>query len=99
MKIGTLMMVIALATLAGCVPQSQYSQQVQQNQQLLYLNGTYQQLNQSLQSEVATNQVQIKQLQNRLEVTIVNSILFTEGGWELHKQGRQQLTKVLPALQ
>ena len=92
-------MVAAIATLAGCVPQQQYNQEVQQNQQLLYLNGTYQQLNQSLQSEVATNQVQIKQLQNRLEVTMVNSILFPEGGWELHQQGRQQLTKVLPALQ
>jgi chemotaxis protein MotB len=93
------LLLVAIATVAGCVPQQQYNQEVQQNQQLLYLNGTYQQLNQSLQSEVATNQVQIKQLQNRLVVTMVNSILFPEGGWELHKQGRQQLTKVLPALQ
>jgi chemotaxis protein MotB len=92
-------MVAAIATLAGCVPQQQYNQEVQQNQQLTYLDHTYQQLNQSLQSEVAANQVQIKQLQNRLEVTMVNSILFPEGGWELHQQGRQQLNKVLPALQ
>jgi chemotaxis protein MotB len=47
------------------------------------LNGTYQELNQSLQSEVAANQVQIRQLQNRLEVTLVNDILYPEGGWEL----------------
>ena len=99
MKIRTLMMVIAIATLAGCVPQSQYNQEAQQNQQLLYLNGTYQHLNQNLQAEVAANQVQIKQLQNRLEVTMVNSILFPEGGWEIHQQGRAQLAKVLPALQ
>ncbi len=99
MKIRTLTLVIAIATLAGCVPQSQYSQEAQQNQQLLYLNGTYQQLNQNLQSEVVANQVQIKQLQNRLEVTMVNSILFPEGGWEIHQQGKQQLSKVLPALQ
>jgi chemotaxis protein MotB len=99
MRITRLMLVAAITTLAGCVPQQQYNQEAQQNQQLLYLNGTYQQLNQNLQSEVAANQVQIKQLQNRLEVTMVNSILFPEGGWELHQQGRQQLSKVLPALQ
>jgi hypothetical protein len=44
---------------------------VQQVQQLSYLDHTYQQLNQSLQSEVAADQVQIKQLQNRLEATMV----------------------------
>jgi chemotaxis protein MotB len=99
MKINELIVVAVIASLAGCVPQSQYNQEAQQNQQLLYLNGTYQQLNQNLQSEVAANQVQIKQLQNRLEVTMVNSILFPEGGWEVHQQGRAQLAKVLPALQ
>ena len=84
---------------AGCVPEQQYQQQVTQNQQLMYLNDTYQQLNQSLSSEVSADQVEIKQLQNRLEVTMVNSILFPEGGWELHDQGRQELSKILPALQ
>jgi outer membrane murein-binding lipoprotein Lpp len=82
MRITSLMFVAATLTLAGCVPQQQYNQEVQQNQQLLYLNSTYQQLNQNLQSEVAANQVQVRQLQNRLEVTMVNSILFPEGGWE-----------------
>ena len=99
MRMTRLLVVAAIATLAGCVPQQQYNQEVQQNQQLTYLDHTYQQLNQSLQSEVAANQVQIKQLQNRLEVTMVNSILFPEGSWELHQQGRQQLNKVMPALQ
>jgi chemotaxis protein MotB len=99
MKITMLMALATIATLAGCVPQQQYNQEVQQNQQLAYLDSTYQQLNQSLQAEVASNEVQIKQLQNRLEVTMVNSILFPEGGWEVHEQGRRQLKKVLPALQ
>ena len=85
--------------IAGCVPEQQYQQEVTQNQQLEYLNGTYQQLNQSLSAEVAADQVQIKQLQNRLEVTMVNSILFPEGGWKLHDHGRQELNKILPALQ
>jgi chemotaxis protein MotB len=99
MKTTSLMLLAAVVTLAGCVPQQQYNQEVQQNQQLSYMNNTYQQLNQNLQTEVASNQVQIRQLQNRLEVTMVNSILFPEGGWELHQQGRNSLSKVLPALQ
>jgi chemotaxis protein MotB len=88
---------VLLAT--GCVPQQQYQQEVTQVQQLKYLNTTYMQLNQNLQSEVAANQIQIKQLQNRLEVTMVNSILFPEGGWELNQQGQQEMNKVIPALQ
>jgi chemotaxis protein MotB len=94
-------LVLALVSIAAsaCVPEQQYNHEVQQNQQLLYMNSTYQQLNQSLQSEVSANQVQIKQLQNRLQVTMVNAILFPEGGWELNQNGRQELNKVIPALQ
>src|SRR5271170_8073217 len=99
MRIARIVLVVVIATLAGCVPQSQYNQEAQQNQQLLYLNGTYQQLNQNLQSEVAANQVQIRQLQNRLEVTMVNNILYPEGGWELSERGHRSLNKVVPALQ
>jgi chemotaxis protein MotB len=99
MKTKVLILMCAVASLAGCVPQQQYNQEVQQNQQLLYLNGTYQQLNQSLQAEVAANQVQIRQLQNRLQVTMVNDILFPEGGWELSQQGQQELNKIIPALE
>jgi chemotaxis protein MotB len=84
---------------AGCVPQQQYNQEVQQVQQLQYLNSTYKQLNQNLQSEVGADQVQIKQLQNRLEVTMVNTILFPEGGWELSAEGKREMMKVMPALQ
>jgi len=97
--VRVLLVSILVVLLSGCVPQQQYNQEVQTAQQLKYLDSTYQQLNQSLQSEVAVDQVEIKQLQNRLQVTMVNSILFPEGGWELHAQGRQQLSKVLPALQ
>jgi chemotaxis protein MotB len=98
-KFNKLIPMIVLLLAAGCVPEQQYQQQVTQVQQLKYLNTTYMQLNQNLQSEVATNQVQIKQLQNRLEVTMVNSILFPEGGWELNQGGQQEMNKVIPALQ
>jgi chemotaxis protein MotB len=88
-----------LLALAGCVPQSQYNQEVQQVQQLKYMDQTYRQLNQNLQSEVSSDQVEIKQLQNRLRVTMVDDILFPEGGWELNDKGRSTLSKVVPSLQ
>lgn len=99
MKAKKLIFILALALAAGCVPQSQYNQEVQENQQLAYLNDTYQQLNQALEAEVAADQVEIQQLQNELQVTMVNEILFPEGGWELSSKGRQELSKIVPALQ
>jgi len=99
MKKAQLLFVFALVLAAGCVPQSQYNEQVQMNQQLTYLNGTYQQLNQALGAEVAADQVQIQQLQDELQVTMVNEILFPEGGWELSHKGREELNKIIPALQ
>ena len=75
----------------GCVPQSQYNQAVNQMQ-------TYEELNQRLQAEINADQVQIQQLQNRLKVTVVNEILFGEGGWELNQKGRETLNKIAPAL-
>src|SRR5271167_3749313 len=90
-------LISVLAT--ACVPQQQYNQEVQQVQHLTYMDNTYKQLNQNLQTEVNANQVQIQQLQNRLQVTMVNAILFPEGGWDLSDQGRHELNKIVPALQ
>jgi chemotaxis protein MotB len=84
---------------AGCVPQQQYNQEVQQVQHLTYMDNTYKQLNQNLQAEVNADQVQVKQLQNRLQVTMVNAILFPERGWKLSENGKQELGKIVPALQ
>jgi chemotaxis protein MotB len=95
-KLGSL---FALLLVAGCVPQQQYNQEVQQVQHLTYMDNTYKQLNQNLQTEVNADQVQIKQLQNRLQVTMVNAILFPEGGWELSQNGKQELGKIVPTLQ
>jgi chemotaxis protein MotB len=99
MKRRLLLLALISMAASACVPEQQYNQEVQQNQQLQYMNSTYQQLNQSLQSEVSADQVQVKQLQNRLQVTMINAILFPEGGWELNQNGRQELNKVIPALQ
>jgi chemotaxis protein MotB len=91
--------VVSLLLFSGCVPQQQYNQEVQQVQQLTYMDNAFKQLNQNLQSEVTTDQVQIKQLQNRLQVTMVNAILFPEGGWELSESGKRELSKIVPTLE
>jgi chemotaxis protein MotB len=72
------------------VPASGYNQEVQENQQLNYLNDTYQQLNQTLAAEVAADQVQIQQLENKLQVTMVNAILFPRRRMEIKQQGTRR---------
>jgi chemotaxis protein MotB len=99
MKLRLVLTVLISVLASACVPQQQYNQEVQQVQHLTYMDNTYKQLNQNLQTEVSSDQVQIKQLQNRLQVTMVNAILFPEGGWELSQNGKHELGKIVPTLQ
>jgi len=89
---------LAVALVAGCVSESTYQQEVQQVGTLSAQNKTYQQLNQQLQTEVRADQVQITQLQDRLKVTMVDRLLFPEGGWQIHQQGEAALNKIVPTL-
>jgi chemotaxis protein MotB len=89
---------LAVALVAGCVSEKTYQKEVQQVGTLSAQNKTYQQLNQQLQTEVRADQVQITQLQDRLKVTMMDQLLFPEGGWELHQPGEQTLTKIVPTL-
>lgn len=82
----------AFLLLAACVPQYQYNQEAQ-------LAAAYQQLSQSLQAELSADQAEIKMLQGQLKVTLLNEILFPEGGWQLNRQGEQTLNKIVPTLQ
>src|SRR5215510_13512466 len=77
---------LAVALVAGCVSESTYQKEVQQVGTLSAQNKTEQALNQQLQAEVQADQVQITQLQNRLKVTMVDQLLFPEGGWQIHQR-------------
>ena len=81
----------SVVMLAGCVPYPTYEQQVQKSQ-------TYEELNQQLRAEIAADQVKIQQLQDRVKVTMVDEILFSEGGWEISQKGRATLNKIVPTL-
>jgi chemotaxis protein MotB len=91
-------LVVAAALAAGCVTESAYKQEEQKADALSSQNATYLKLDTQLQTEVKADQVQIQQLKSQLKVTIVNEILFPEGGWELNHAGEQTLDKIVPTL-
>ena len=99
MKVHVPITLMMITLLAGCAAQQQSRREVQQDQQVLYMNETYEALNQNLEAEVKSDQVEVKQLKNRLQVTMVNEILFPEGGWEVGPHGIEVLMKVAPSLE
>jgi chemotaxis protein MotB len=98
MKIGLIVLSIALVMVTGCVTEGTYQQEVTQVDTLSAQNSTYKELNQQLEAEVRSDQVQIQQLQNQLKVILVDQILFPEGGWELGWKGKETLDKIVPTL-
>ena len=51
-----------------------------------------------MKSELASDQVQIAQLQNLVRLTLASGILFAEGGTELSPAGQVTLAKLAPTL-
>lgn len=92
MKSIKLSLVLCAALMAaGCVTDKTYNTEVSKA-------NTYAALNQKLSGELSSDQAQITQLQNELKVTLVNEILFPEGGWNLSPKGEETLTKIAPTL-
>ena len=85
--LGSLVLVVGLV--AGCVSDSAYKQEEQKADALSAQNATEKKLETQLQTEVKADQVQIQQLQNQLKVTIVNEILFPEGGKSIAQASRR----------
>jgi len=85
---GATMTFTALLVLAGCVSQQKYDT----------LDTEYQQLNQTMSKEVASNQMQITRLQNAIKVSINEELLFPSGGWEMPVAAQQTLRKIVPIL-
>jgi chemotaxis protein MotB len=78
----------ALLVLAGCVTQQKYDA----------LEARYQQLNRTMSSEIAANQMQITRLQNAIKVTVNDELLFPSGEWEMPVQAQQTIAKITPIL-
>jgi chemotaxis protein MotB len=74
--------------LAGCVSQRKYDT----------LDAQYQQLNQTMATEVAANQMQITRLRDAIKVTLNEELLFPSGGWDMPAAAQQTLSKIVPIL-
>ena len=112
MKLSTGLLLVALIPTLGCVTESAYKQEEKKADdataqaaaekkkadQLNAQKEAADKLNTQLETEVKANQVQIQKLQDQLKVTVLNQILFPEGGWEIHRAGEETLNKMVPAL-
>jgi chemotaxis protein MotB len=78
----------ALLVLAGCVSQHKYDT----------LDAQYQQLNQTMSAEVASNQMHITRLRDAIKVSINDELLFPSGGWDMPVAAQQTIRKIVPIL-
>lgn len=89
MKLSRLTLVFcAMLAVSGCVTKQTYDS----------MEAEYSALNKKLTAELSGDQAEITQLQNELKVTMVNEILFPEGGYRLSPKGEQTLAKIAPTL-
>jgi chemotaxis protein MotB len=85
---GATMTFTALLVLAGCVSQNKYDA----------LQSRYDQLNQTMSSEINANQMQITRLQGAIKVTVNGELLFPSGGWQMPATAQQTIAKMAPIL-
>ena len=74
--------------LAACVPAQTYDA----------LENDYNQLNQQLSGEIASQQVHITRLQGAIKVVVNSELLFPSGGWQMPPSAAQTIAKMAPIL-
>ena len=74
--------------LAGCVSEQKYDA----------LQQRYNQLNQTMSSEVNADQMHIERLQDAIKVTVNGELLFPSGGWQMPPTAQQTIGKMVPIL-
>jgi chemotaxis protein MotB len=95
--------VVLLAS--SCVSKKTYTDQVQATDDAVQTVNAYAALNQQLtaalsadQTQMENDEIQITELKDQLKVTLVNSIVFSEGGYEVNAAGKAALAKIAPSL-
>ena len=76
--------VATLTLLNGCVSETKYND----------LNAQYQQL----QGEFSADQAKIELLEGELKITLLDKVLFSEGGYKLNAPSKKILSKLIPTL-
>jgi chemotaxis protein MotB len=74
--------------LGGCVSQQKYDA----------LQARYDQLNQTMTSEVNAREMHIERLQNAIRVTVNDDLLFPSGDWQMPTSAQQTMGKMIPIL-
>ncbi len=74
--------------LAGCVTQQKYDA----------LQNRYDQLNQTMSSEVNAKEMHIERLQNAIKVTVNDELLFPSGEYQMPPNAQQTIAKMVPIL-
>jgi len=85
---STTMAFTALLLLAGCVSQKKYDA----------LQSRYDQLNQTMSSQISAKQMHIERLQNAIKVTVNDQLLFPSGDWQMPDTAQQTIAKMVPIL-
>lgn len=83
-RVSLAVSVLLIGLLSACVTQQSYNS----------LDQAYSQLQQAYQGD----EVEIRQLQGELKITIKDKILFPEGGFKLNAKADQVLAKMAPTL-
>lgn len=83
-RVSLTLSVLLIGLLSACVTQQSYNS----------LDQAYSQLQQAYQGD----EVEIRQLQGELKITIKDKILFPEGGFKLNAKADQVLAKMAPTL-
>ena len=87
-KLPMLYIAVVVLLLSGCVSQQKYNA----------LDQEYQQLQQSMTTEVGAQQMQITRLQNAIKVSVNGELLFPSGGWQMPAQAQQTIAKMAAIL-
>jgi chemotaxis protein MotB len=74
------------------------SQKAEKAEKLEKATQTYEDLQKKLEREIREGQVQIKEMKDRLTVTMVDQILFPSGSAKVGKKGKEVLDKVVSIL-
>src|ERR1700757_1733422 len=82
------MTIIVMLLLAGCVSQQKYDA----------LQSRYDQLNQTMSSEITAKQMHVERLQNAIKVTVNDQLLFPSGDWQMPVTAQQTIAKMVPIL-
>lgn len=79
---------VVLVLLGACVSQQKYDA----------LEARYNQLNETMSSQINAHQMHIARLQNAIRVTVNDQLLFPSGGWQMPDTAQQTISKMVPIL-